>query len=62
MNPNGTALSDVWRDLLKIALRDSVVPKAVLNRIRALTETDGGLLVTSVSPRAKDEVVFRSSS
>ena len=42
MNPNGTALSDVWRDLPKIALRDSIVPKAVLNRIRTLTEVEGG--------------------
>ncbi len=41
MNPNGTALSDVWRDLPKIALRDFVAPKTVLKRIRALTEFEG---------------------
>src|SRR5262249_30276261 len=41
MNPLGTALSDVWRDLPKIEIRDHIVPDFVLNRIKALTGSAG---------------------
>jgi site-specific DNA-methyltransferase (adenine-specific) len=41
MNPKGAALSDVWRDLPKSRLRDSVAPDCVLERIRALTASEG---------------------
>src|ERR1700688_513236 len=37
MNPTGTALSDVWRDLPRRPIRDAVVPEDVLSRIHALT-------------------------
>jgi site-specific DNA-methyltransferase (adenine-specific) len=40
MNPHGTALSDVWRDLPKIRIRNNVVPNFVLDRILALTRED----------------------
>src|ERR1043166_1653518 len=41
MNPKGTALSDVWRDLPRIKLKDSFAPDSVLERIRALTAGEG---------------------
>ena len=41
MNPRGAALADVWRDLPKTRLRDSVAPDCVLERIRALTAGEG---------------------
>lgn len=53
MNPKGTALSDVWRDLPKTRLRDSVAPESVLERIRALTMVEGetGLHVIQLPPK-----------
>lgn len=53
MNPKGVALSDVWRDLPKSRLRDSVVPECVLERIRALTvgEDATGLHVIQLPPK-----------
>ena len=42
MNPKGTALSDVWRDLPRRPIRDFVVPEDVLSRIHALTKKEGG--------------------
>jgi DNA modification methylase len=36
MNPRGTALSDVWRDLPKQTIRDHIVPNDVLERIEKL--------------------------
>ena len=53
MNPKGTALSDVWRDLPKTRLRDSVAPDCVLERIRALTMGEGvnGLHVIQLPPK-----------
>jgi site-specific DNA-methyltransferase (adenine-specific) len=41
MNPKGIALSDVWRDLPKQRLKNSIAPEVVLQRIRALTEREG---------------------
>ncbi len=41
MNPKGTALSDVWRDLPKTRLQNSIAPEVVLERIRTLTEIKG---------------------
>lgn len=40
MNPAGTALSDVWRDLPRARVADQSVPLAVLDRIYALTAQD----------------------
>ncbi len=37
MNPRGTALSDVWRELPRRRLRPRIVPADVLDRIRRLT-------------------------
>jgi len=53
MNPKGTALSDVWHDLPKSLLHDSVAPDSVLERVRALTMTEGnhGLHIIQLSPR-----------
>ncbi len=48
MNPRGTALSDVWRDLPRRPIHDHVVPEAVLARLRALTERDGASFVQVV--------------
>jgi hypothetical protein len=42
MNPKGTALSDVWRDLPRRPIRDTIVPEDVLSRIHALTKKAGG--------------------
>jgi DNA modification methylase len=42
MNPKGAALSDVWHDLPRRSIRDSIVPKDVLARIFDLTRVDGG--------------------
>lgn len=36
MNPRGAALSDVWRDLPRRAIRNNVLPEDVLHRIRLL--------------------------
>jgi DNA modification methylase len=41
MNPKGVALSDIWRDLPKTRLKTSLTPDSVLERINALTESDG---------------------
>lgn len=53
MNPKGTALSDVWRNLPKTRLRDSVAPDCVLERVRALTAREGisGLHVIQLPPK-----------
>jgi site-specific DNA-methyltransferase (adenine-specific) len=53
MNPKGTALSDVWRDLPRTRLRDSVAPEPVLERIRALTAREGvtALHIIQLPPR-----------
>lgn len=53
MNPKGVALSDVWRDLPKTRVRDSVAPECVLERIRALTVGEGvtGLHVIQLPPK-----------
>ncbi len=55
MNPKGTALSDVWRDLPKTRLKNSLTPDAVLERIRALTESEGerGLHVVQTASQAR---------
>jgi DNA modification methylase len=42
MNPKGAALSDVWCDLPRRRLRDSVLPNAVLARLAALTPASDG--------------------
>lgn len=41
MHPQGTTLSDVWRDLPKKALKDSRLPRAVEERVIALTQFEG---------------------
>jgi site-specific DNA-methyltransferase (adenine-specific) len=41
MHPLGTAISDVWRDLPKKALKDCRVPRPVEDRIIALTQFEG---------------------
>lgn len=41
MNPNGSALSDVWRDLPRTQIKSHVVPDYVLKRIQSLTQHDG---------------------
>ena len=41
MNPNGTSLSDVWRDLPKVQIQNNAIPDLVLQRILSLTEQDG---------------------
>jgi len=53
MNPKGTALSDVWRDLPKTRLRDSVAPDCVLERIHALTPgaVASGLHIIQLPPK-----------
>ena len=67
MNSKGTALSDVWRDLPKSRLRDSVVPDCVLERIRALMAGEGvtGLHIIQLPPkkserRASPRPVFKT--
>jgi DNA modification methylase len=42
MNPKGAALSDVWRDLPRRKIRDSVIPEDVLARVMNLAQLDGG--------------------
>jgi site-specific DNA-methyltransferase (adenine-specific) len=42
MNPKGAALSDVWRDLPRRAIRDSIIPNDVLARITDLTRVKSG--------------------
>lgn len=56
MNPKGVALSDVWRDLPRMRLRDSIAPERVLQRIQALTAGEGvtGLHVIQLSPRKSE--------
>lgn len=56
MNPKGTALSDVWRDLPKTRLRDSVAPDCVLERLRTLTAADSvkGLHVIQLAARKSE--------
>lgn len=41
MNPNGIALSDVWRDFPRIQIQNNIIPDFVLGRILALTKQDG---------------------
>ena len=40
MNPIGTALSDIWRDLPRQVLNDTIAPASVLDRVHALTARD----------------------
>ena len=42
MNPKGTALADVWRDLPRVCIRNSIAPSFVLKRILALTSQEQG--------------------
>lgn len=37
MNPNGTALSDVWKDFKKVKLSNHIVPDFILERVYELT-------------------------
>jgi len=57
MNPNGAALSDVWRDLPRLRLESANAPDCVLERIRALTRMDGGrgLHVIELRSNRRDE-------
>jgi DNA modification methylase len=55
MNPKGSALSDVWRDLPRRKLTDSTVPEDVLARIRELTQREGGHLLHVVQREAGTE-------
>jgi site-specific DNA-methyltransferase (adenine-specific) len=50
MNPKGTALSDVWRDLPQVRLKSPLAPETVLERIRRLTEGGGGCGLHVVQP------------
>ena len=64
MNPKGAALSDVWRDLAKVRLKNTNAPDAVLERIRALTQTDGerGLHVIVLRNNRRDEAQSETRS
>jgi site-specific DNA-methyltransferase (adenine-specific) len=42
MNPKGATLSDVWRDLARRRIRDSVLPEVILERIAGLTPSPAG--------------------
>jgi len=41
-HPRGAALSDVWRDLPQVVVRDNVAPDFVLDRVAALTGARAG--------------------
>lgn len=45
MHPDGTALSDVWRDLPKTILKDHRMPSSVERRLMALTDFEGARFV-----------------
>jgi site-specific DNA-methyltransferase (adenine-specific) len=67
MNPNGTSLSDVWRDLPRIQIQNNVIPDFVLDRILALTKKDSatylhiiqdepGIGISPHSPAIKEQI------
>jgi site-specific DNA-methyltransferase (adenine-specific) len=56
MNPKGAALSDVWRDLPKVILKNSSAPEVVLERIRALTQKEGERGLHVVQTKASTEL------
>jgi site-specific DNA-methyltransferase (adenine-specific) len=57
MNPKGTSLSDVWRDLPKIQIQNHITPDFVLERIFALTKQDGANHLHVVQNKAGVEAV-----
>ncbi len=58
MNPTGTALADVWRDLPRREIHEHVIPSDVLARIQALTERPG-MVFTQVVEDAVPAVADR---
>ncbi|HMP84474.1 MAG TPA: site-specific DNA-methyltransferase [Verrucomicrobiota bacterium] len=42
MNPRGATMSDVWRDLPRCRITDSIIPDNVLKRVIDLTRVEGG--------------------
>jgi DNA modification methylase len=60
MNPNGTSLSDVWRDLPKAQIQNNVIPDSVLERILALTKQDGGTYLHLVQDSPSIEIASSS--
>jgi len=48
MNPKGTCVSDVWRDLPRVELENNIIPESVLNRLIALATIGNKPTVTHI--------------
>ncbi|HMF57308.1 MAG TPA: site-specific DNA-methyltransferase [Pyrinomonadaceae bacterium] len=60
MNPNGIALSDVWRDLERVKVQDHIIHATVLERIYALTKHDNASYLHIVQD--EPSIMIESSS
>jgi DNA modification methylase len=61
MNPRGTSLSDVWRDLPKIHIRNHITPDSVLERLSALTQQEGANHLHVVQSEASVKIASSST-
>jgi site-specific DNA-methyltransferase (adenine-specific) len=56
MNPKGASLSDVWRDLPRLLIKDHIIPNSVLDRIFDLTENNGATYLHIIQSEASISV------
>lgn len=61
MNPKGTALSDVWRDLPRIKIDSHIIPDRILERIYGLTKQEGASYAHIIQTEKAIEVKARES-
>lgn len=62
MNPNGVALSDVWRDLPRLQIKDHIIPSSVLARIDSLTKLEGASCLHVIQSKKDISVTQNPSS
>jgi len=62
MNPRGASLSDVWRDLGKIPIRNHIAPDSVLDRVFDLTRQEGAKYLHIVQSEASVKASPSSTS
>lgn len=62
MNPNGTALSDVWRDLPNQKVESNIIPDAVLERIYNLTKKDEAEFLNIIQQENSIEEINKQTS
>ncbi len=61
MNPNGIALSDVWKDLPTNQVTDNIIPSPILQRIENLTKTDNANYLHIIQTQPDIESIRKES-